>query len=103
MFDTQVKWQLWARVDCLTKLSDIMHLTKILNIYFIFKGKSINEIASKYCHNVYLEKLYIYYLAIMSLFSSFDKPVFVRCLTSDGFVRQSKRALSWVSSRQLDT
>ncbi len=30
----------------------------------------------------------------MSLSCSFDQPVFVRCMMSDGFVGQSKRALT---------
>ncbi len=38
--------------------------------------------------------LHILYLANMAVFCNFGQPNFVRWLMSDGFVRQSKRALS---------
>ncbi len=54
----------------------------------------MNQIVSKYCHDAYWGQLYTLYLVNQSLFCSFDKSVFVRCMMLDGFVRQSKRALS---------
>ncbi len=68
-----------ARLDCLAKPSDIMHLTKILNLQvnFIFLEKSMNQIVSKHCHDAYWGQLRIL-LDNLSSSCSFDKPLFVR-------------------------
>ncbi len=45
----------------------------------------MNQIVSKYCHDAYWGQLKTFSLVKKSIFCSFDKPVFVRCMMSDGF------------------
>ncbi len=80
-------------VDWLTKPSDIMHLTKILNIFLIFKENLLTKLSQNTVKMFTGDNYTHLNLVKMSLFCSFDQPVLVRCMTSDGFAMQSKRAL----------
>ncbi len=56
----------------------------------------MNQIVLNYCHDVYWRQPYSLYLVNMSIFCSFDKPVFVRSKIWDDFVRQSKARFTQV-------